>query len=58
VVGIVLNEVSKEDGYYGGYGYGYGSYQPDLSQTNTPAQANGHPDAAAPATTPRSHRPW
>jgi polysaccharide biosynthesis transport protein len=58
MVGIVLNEVSKEDGYYGGYGYGYGSYQPDLSQTNTPAQANGHPDAATPATTPRSHRPW
>lgn len=58
VVGIVLNEVSKEDGYYGGYGYGYGSYQPDPSLAGSPAQANGHPDTASPAATPRSHRLW
>jgi capsular exopolysaccharide synthesis family protein len=58
VAGIVLNEVSKQDGYYGGYGYGYGSYQPDPSQMGSPAQANGHPDAASPTTAPRSHRLW
>jgi len=57
VAGIVLNEVSKEDGYYGGYGYGYGSYEPDPSRTGSLAQANGRPDAASPTATPYSDRP-
>jgi polysaccharide biosynthesis transport protein len=47
VVGIVLNEVTKQNGYSSGYGYGYGygSYESDTSLV--PAQANGHPDAKA-----------
>jgi capsular exopolysaccharide synthesis family protein len=45
VVGIVLNEVTKQSGYDGayGYGYGYGSYEPDASLV--PAQANGNSPA-------------
>jgi capsular exopolysaccharide synthesis family protein len=41
VVGIVLNEVTKQSGYGSGYGYGYGygSYAPDTSLV--PVQANG-----------------
>ena len=43
VVGIVLNEVTRQSAYgsgYGyGYGYGYGSYAPDASLV--PVQANG-----------------
>ncbi len=41
VVGIVLNEVTKQSGYGSGYGYGYGygSYAPDASLV--PVQANG-----------------
>jgi receptor protein-tyrosine kinase len=55
VVGIVLNEVTKQSAYgsgYGyGYGYGYGSYAPDASLV--PVQANGGPSAR---TGRRSHR--
>jgi polysaccharide biosynthesis transport protein len=55
VVGIVLNEVTKQSAYgsgYGyGYGYGYGSYAPDVSLV--PVQANGGPSAR---TGRRSHR--
>jgi capsular exopolysaccharide synthesis family protein len=44
VVGIVLNEVTRQSAYgsgYGyGYGYGYGSYAPDASLV--PVQANGN----------------
>ena len=43
VVGVVLNEVTRQSAYgsgYGyGYGYGYGSYAPDASLV--PVQANG-----------------
>ena len=41
LVGIVLNEVTKQSGYGSryGYGYGYGSYAPDASLV--PVQANG-----------------
>ncbi len=41
VVGIVLNEVTKQNGYRSGYGYGYGygSYAPDESLF--PVHANG-----------------
>ena len=53
VMGIVLNEVSKENGY--GYGYGYGSYQPDPSLAATPAQSNGHTDTPPSTTGRRSH---
>ena len=55
VVGIVLNEVTKQSAYgsgYGyGYGYGYGSYAPDASLV--PVQANGGPSTR---TGRRSHR--
>ncbi|HUY50778.1 MAG TPA: polysaccharide biosynthesis tyrosine autokinase [Streptosporangiaceae bacterium] len=43
IVGIVMNEVTKQDGY--GYGYGYGSYKPDrafpsgVQRTNSKASA-------------------
>ena len=51
VVGIVLNEVSREDGYYyGGYRYGYGSYRANPSPAATPAHANGHPVTPSPVT--------
>ena len=47
VVGIVLNEVTRQNGYAGayGYGYGYGSYEPDASLV--PVQANGNSRAKA-----------
>jgi capsular exopolysaccharide synthesis family protein len=47
VVGIVLNEVTKQNGYGSGYGYGYGygAYQPDASLV--PVQANGNSGARA-----------
>jgi capsular exopolysaccharide synthesis family protein len=55
VVGIVLNEVTKQSGYGSGYGYGYGygSYAPDASLV--PVQANGD---LSPRTGRRGHRPW
>ena len=54
VVGIVLNEVTKQSAYGSGYGYGYGygSYAPDASLV--PVQANGNLN---PRTGRRSHRP-
>jgi capsular exopolysaccharide synthesis family protein len=54
VVGIVLNEVTKQSGYGSGYGYGYGygSYAPDASLV--PVQANGD---LSPRTGRRGHRP-
>ena len=64
VIGMVLNEVSKENGYVGGYGYsyGYGSnggyapYQPDASLPVTPARANGHPETPPAINGKRGHR--
>jgi polysaccharide biosynthesis transport protein len=54
VVGMVLNEVTRQNGYgqgYGngyGYGYGYGSYAADVPLRNVPVPANGKAaDAAA-----------
>ena len=59
VMGIVLNEVSKGNGYGYGYGYGYGSgygsYHPDPSLAATPAQSNGHTDTPPSTTGRRSH---
>ncbi len=54
VVGIVLNEVTKQSGYGSGYGYGYGygAYAPDASLV--PVQANGDRGAKAGK---RGHRP-
>ena len=54
VVGIVLNEVTKQSGYGSGYGYGYGygSYAPDASMV--PVQVNGDLGSRAPR---RGHRP-
>ncbi len=54
VLGIVLNEVTKQSGYGSGYGYGYGygPYAPDTSLV--PVQANGDLN---PITGRRSHRP-
>ena len=45
VVGVVLNEVTRQSAYGSGYGYGYGygSYAPDASLV--PVQANGSPIA-------------
>jgi polysaccharide biosynthesis transport protein len=54
VVGLVLNETSRQSGY-GGYGYGYGSYLPDMPVPPVPAQANG----TAPADRQEGGRhPW
>jgi len=52
IVGIVLNEVTMQSGYGGGYGYGYRSYAPDASLV--PFQANGD---LSPRTGRRGHRP-
>ena len=43
VVGMVLNETSRQGGGYGyGYGYGYGgTYATDKSMLQVPAQLNG-----------------
>jgi polysaccharide biosynthesis transport protein len=43
VVGIVLNQVTRQAGYGGGYGYGYGygSYTPNAVTVSPPVQANG-----------------
>jgi len=48
VVGIVLNETSRQSGGYGyGYQYGYGgTYLPDRPLPAVPAQLNGKPAAA------------
>jgi tyrosine-protein kinase Etk/Wzc len=59
MVGIVLNEVSKQNGYGGrygyGYGYGYGSYVADTPATEGRPHANG--DSAATSTmTKHGHR--
>jgi capsular exopolysaccharide synthesis family protein len=55
MVGIVLNEVTRQSAYgsgYGyGYGYGYGSYAPDASLV--PVQANG---SSSPRAGRRSNR--
>lgn len=48
VVGIVLNEVSKQAGYAYGYGYGYG-YQPYLPAIAKPAEALHGNGRTAPA---------
>ena len=54
LVGIVLNQVTKENGYGYGYGYGYeyrssyGSYAPEPSLAALPTSANGHPDGPLP----------
>lgn len=47
LVGIVLNEVSKQSGYDGGYGYGYGSYAADATLAGVPAQVNGSSERSA-----------
>ncbi len=54
VVGIVLNEVTKQSAYGSGYGYGYGygSYAPDASLV--PVQVNGNGNLN-PRTGRRSH---
>jgi succinoglycan biosynthesis transport protein ExoP len=54
VVGIVLNEVTKQSGYGSGYGYGYGyaSYAPDASMV--PVQVNGDLGSQAPRRGQRS----
>ena len=50
LVGIVLNQVTKENGYGYGYGYGYeyrssyGSYAPEPSLAALLTSANGHPN--------------
>jgi succinoglycan biosynthesis transport protein ExoP len=60
MVGIVLNEVTKQSGYgsrYGsgyGYGYGYGSYVADTPATNGRLHANGE-SAATSAMTKHGH---
>ena len=60
LVGIVLNQVTKENGYGYGYGYGYrssyGSYQPNPSLAASPTPPNGHPDGPPSASEKRSHR--
>lgn len=50
LVGLVLNEVTRQSIDGRGYGetYGYGSYQPDQSLGSIPAQTNGYPDAPDP----------
>ena len=54
IVGIVLNEVTKQSAYGSGYGYGYGygSYAPDASLV--PVQANVNLNSR---TGRRGHRP-
>jgi capsular exopolysaccharide synthesis family protein len=60
MVGIVLNRVTKKNGYGYGYGYGYrtsyGSYQPNPSPAALPAYPNGHPAVPPSASGKRSHR--
>jgi len=56
VVGIVLNEVTKENGYGYGYGYGYGSYQPNHATAATSAESNGHTSTPPSVSTRRSRR--
>jgi polysaccharide biosynthesis transport protein len=45
VVGIVLNQVTRQTGYGGGYGYGYGygygSYTPNAVTVSAPVPVNG-----------------
>jgi succinoglycan biosynthesis transport protein ExoP len=60
VVGIVLNEVTKQSGYGSagyGYGYGYAPYEADSSLVEVPAQANGTSGAKPAGSGRRSHRP-
>jgi polysaccharide biosynthesis transport protein len=60
VIGIVLNEVGKENVYGSGYGYGsyggYNSFQPDSSLVSVPVQVNGHPRTPPPVAGKGSHR--
>jgi Mrp family chromosome partitioning ATPase len=58
VVGIVLNEVTKQGGYgSAGYGHGYAPYEADSSMVEVPAQANGTSGAKPAGSGRRSHRP-
>jgi capsular exopolysaccharide synthesis family protein len=60
LVGIVLNEVTKQSGYGStgyGYGYGYAPYKADASLVEVPAQANGTSDAKPAGSGRRGHRP-
>ena len=57
LVGIVLNQVTKENGYGYGYEYrsSYGSYAPEPSLAALPTSANGHRDGPLP-TSANGHR--
>ena len=44
VVGLVLNEVSRQGGYGDTYGYGYGSYTADSTLAAVPPQSYGKSD--------------
>ncbi|HWG62269.1 MAG TPA: polysaccharide biosynthesis tyrosine autokinase [Streptosporangiaceae bacterium] len=59
VVGLVLNEVTKQNAYGGGYGYGYGygygSYVAESTLVSAP-HANGN-SAGVPGSPQRGHRP-
>ena len=48
VVGLVLNETSRQGGGYG-YRYGYGTYLPDLPLAATPAPVTPELNGSAPA---------
>ena len=60
VVGLVLNEVTKQSGYAGGYGYGYGygygTYKPDTTMVGVPTQANGSSEIKPSRPERRGHR--
>jgi len=58
VVGLVLNETSRQSGGYGyGYQYGYGgTYVSDRSLPAVPAQLNGSAAAAPPSHRASSRR--
>lgn len=53
VVGVVLNKATAQDGY-GGYGYGYGDYEPYGHQPATPSRVKGA-GASLPSGTPGRH---
>jgi polysaccharide biosynthesis transport protein len=58
VVGIVLNEVTKQSGYDSSYGYreGYAYQSYEARASLMPVQANGGADAGNPAAGRRRHR--
>jgi polysaccharide biosynthesis transport protein len=62
VVGMVLNEVTRQNGYghgYGsgyGYGYGYGSYSAEVPLATVPGPANGHAANGATVMSKHGHR--